>query len=123
MFGSYASYIYDGVVRFFQRVREGEVKSQVFEEKTSNKFDTGYNSVMDLITKKQQQSDALARQMEEFLAKGGEVKQYRDCSPKEAYYRSNTPLVDRSNPNRILRKKKERPVGPVVFSGYNSGKG
>ena len=72
---------------------------------------------------KQAQSDQLKAQMEEFLSRGGEVKQYRVCSAKEAYFRSAKPLKDPTNPNRLLRKKKAPFAGPVVYSGYNSGKG
>ena len=72
---------------------------------------------------KQAQSDQLKAQMEEFLSKGGEIKRYRDCSPKEAYFRSAKPLVDPVNPNRILRKRKPTSAGPTVYSGYNSNKG
>jgi len=72
---------------------------------------------------KQAQSDQLKAQMEEFLSRGGEFKHYKDCSAKEAYFRSAKPLKDPTNPNRLLRKKKAPFAGPVVFSGYNSGKG
>ena len=72
---------------------------------------------------KQTQSDQLKAQMEEFLSRGGEVKHYKDCSAKEAYFRSAKPLKDPTNPNRLLRKRKPRSAGPIVYSGYNSGKG
>ena len=72
---------------------------------------------------KREQSDQLKAQMEEFLSRGGEVKRYRDCSVKEAYFRSAKPLKDPTNPNRLLRRKKTPFAGPVVYSGYNSNKG
>jgi hypothetical protein len=79
---------------------------------------------MDEPMNKQEQSDQLKAQMEEFLSRGGEVKEYRDCSAKEAYFRSSKPLRDPDNPNRILRRRRKiLNVGPAVFSGYNSGKG
>ena len=71
---------------------------------------------------KREQSDQIKAQMEEFLSRGGEVKRYRDCSVKEAYFRSSKPLQDPNNPNRILRHRKPRSVGPTVYSGYNSNK-
>ena len=61
--------------------------------------------------------------VESFLARGGRIKKMRDCSPKEAMFRSNRIYKDQNNPNRILRKPLPRPTRlPTTYSGYNSGK-
>jgi hypothetical protein len=68
-------------------------------------------------------SDTLKNDVEAFLAKGGKITKMRDCSPKEAAYRSFKIYKDSNNPNKILRKPPPRTNGmPTVFSGYNSGK-
>lgn len=68
----------------------------------------------------------LAADVESYLARGGEIKKMRDCSPKESWYRSNKLYKDLNNPNRTYRKLPKKPydplVTPMVFSGYNSGK-
>jgi hypothetical protein len=68
-------------------------------------------------------SESLKNDVEAFLAKGGKITKMRDCSPKEAAYRSMKLYKDSNNPNRVLRKPPPRTGGlPTVFSGYNSGK-
>ena len=68
----------------------------------------------------------IASDVATYLARGGEIKKIRDCSPKESYFRSFKLYKDLENPNKTYRKKyvKADPVDrpPVVFSGYNSGK-
>ena len=56
----------------------------------------------------------------EYLAKGGTVTKYQDCSPKDAMRRSFKIYKDGDK----LRRKKHIPKEPsaIVFSGYNSGK-
>jgi hypothetical protein len=65
-------------------------------------------------------SEDLSADVAAYLAKGGRVKQVRACSPKEAWYRSTTPMKDKKNPNRILRKNTHKIDRPVVYSGYNT---
>lgn len=68
-------------------------------------------------------SDTLKDDVEAFLAKGGKINKMRDCSPKEAMYRSFKIYKDQNNPNRVLRKPpQQRDRLPTVYSGYNSGK-
>lgn len=69
-------------------------------------------------------SESIQSDVEAFLAKGGKINKMRDCTPKEARYRSFKIYKDRNNPNKVLRKPPPKVQGgPVVFSGYNSGKG
>ena len=57
----------------------------------------------------------------EYLAKGGTVTKYQDCSPKDSMRRSFKIYKDGSGG---VRRKKYIPkkASAVVFSGYNSGK-
>lgn len=58
----------------------------------------------------------------DYLAKGGTVTEYKDCSPKDAMRRSFRPYKAKSG--GIYRKKHvPKPEQAVVFSGYNSSKG
>ena len=67
--------------------------------------------------------DVVYESVESFLARGGQIKKMRDCSPKEAMFRSNKIYKDQNNPNRILRKPPNKPTGlPHTYSGYNSAK-
>lgn len=66
--------------------------------------------------------DDLSADVAAYLAKGGRVKQVRACSAKEAWYRSTTPMKDKKNPNRILRKNTHKMNAPPVYSGYNTNK-
>lgn len=69
-------------------------------------------------------SEELAADVEAFLAKGGKINKMRDCTPKEARFRSFKIYKDQNNPKKILRRPPPRgQAGPVVFSGYNSSKG
>ena len=75
---------------------------------------------------KEKTRETLLADVEAYLAKGGKVTQMRDCSPKEAMYRSFKLYKDMNNPKKIYRKppksKHHLDYAPVVFSGYNSGK-
>ena len=63
-------------------------------------------------------SEDLSADVAAYLAKGGRVKQVRACSPKEAFYRSTTPMKDTKNPGRILRKNIHKVQGPTVYLGH-----
>jgi hypothetical protein len=68
----------------------------------------------------------LSDDVQAYLARGGEIKKIRDCSPKESYYRSFKLYKDINNPKKTYRKTpaQQDPSNrlPLVFSGYNSAK-
>ena len=58
----------------------------------------------------------------DYLANGGTVTEFKDCSAKDAMRRSFRPY--KAKGGGIYRKKHTpKPEQAVVFSGYNSGKG
>lgn len=80
---------------------------------------------MNLIDKKQKQSDSISDAVAEFLAKGGEVTTYDPCSVQESMWRSKKPYAKRGKDGRryISRNYTVNSVNRIhadAYRGHNT---